>query len=85
MAKRYPTTEKKREVHRRDLAKAAEMDLFVEFLPSNMAAGPCPRAARIGSKRFRPEEAPLPPFDDCSHVDQCGCMYRATFTPRGEF
>lgn len=69
----------------RNLAKYAEMGLFCEFIASNMAAGPCPRAAKIGGKRFRPAKAPVPPFDDCTHPDQCACNYRATLTLRGEF
>jgi hypothetical protein len=63
----------------RDLAKLASFgpEMHAEFMASKMAAGPCPRAAALDGKEFRPRKAPLPPFDDCPHPDQCACMYRA--------
>lgn len=47
------------------------------FHASNMAAGPCPHAAQIDGKLFDPATAPIPPFEDCTHPDQCACMYQA--------
>lgn len=67
-----------------NLVAISEMGLYAEFNASNMAAGPCPRSAKVDGMRYRPEKAPIPPFEDCGHVDQCACMYRATLTLRGE-
>ena len=58
---------------------------YAHFEASNMAAGPCPRAAKMNQKRFDPKKAPAPPFDDCPHPDQCACFYRAALSLRGEF
>lgn len=58
---------------------------YAHFEASNMAAGPCPRAARMNQKRYRPEKALAPPFADCTHPDQCACFYRAALSLRGEF
>lgn len=47
------------------------------FRASQMAAGPCTRAAQLDGKLFDPCEAAIPPFADCTHPDQCACMYQA--------
>lgn len=79
------TPESARSVNQHDLESHSRMGVFSEFNASNMAAGPCSRAANLDGKRFRPEDAPVPPFDDCPHPDQCACMYRAVLTLKGEF
>lgn len=69
----------------RDLAKFADLDLFAEFFASNMAAGPCPRAAALHGRRMPASEAPVPPLPECTHPDQCGGMYLSRLALDGEF
>lgn len=66
-------------VAERDLAKLASFgpEMKALFRASNMAAGPCPRAAAMDGKTFDPALATIPPFEDCPHPDQCACMYQA--------
>jgi hypothetical protein len=66
-------------VAERDLAKLATFgpEMKALFRASQMAAGPCPRAAQLDGKIFEPGEADIPPFADCTHPDQCACMYQA--------
>ena len=62
------------------LRKLASMDgMKAQFLASNMAAGPCQRAAELDDEIFEPHSAPIPPFENCSHPDQCSCSFRARF------
>lgn len=75
--------ESSRDANRRDLAQIGRMGLFAEFHASNAAAGPCSASARLDGKRYRPGTAPVPPFDDCTHPDQCTCMYQARLRMKG--
>ncbi len=62
----------------RDLNRGPDFmdgDTRLKFFPSNMAAGPCARARSLERKLVEPNSAPLVPFEDCSHADQCGCRY----------
>lgn len=47
-----------------------------KLMPSNMAIGPCERATEEGSRSnlTLADAGPLP-FDDCTHPDQCACLY----------
>lgn len=67
------------------LQRIGHADLYAHFMASSMAAGPCARAALLDGKRFKANQAPLPPFKECGWPDQCGCMYRGTLTQDGEF
>ncbi|MEN6450340.1 MAG: hypothetical protein ABFC96_07610 [Thermoguttaceae bacterium] len=63
---------------RRDLQRGPDPidgDTRLKFFPSNMAAGPCSRAAGLSGKLIDPKTAPILPFEDCNHPDQCGCRY----------
>jgi hypothetical protein len=64
---------------RRDLAKLSSHgpEMKALFRASNMAAGPCLRAAELDGQVFEVGAAPIPPFEDCPHPDQCACMYQA--------
>jgi hypothetical protein len=82
MSKRYLSTDEKRAQVAADIQRTAlqyerlgAIALF-SLLPSNMAAGPCGQCLKVAGTRYSPEEAPLPPFDECPHPDQCGCFYR---------
>lgn len=57
-------------------AKMAGITKF-EFLPSQMLAGPCPKAALLAHTQIGIGAVDLVPFDDCSHPGQCACMYRS--------
>jgi hypothetical protein len=76
MPKHYLTIEEKRAFARRDLDNirdALGTDTMVSVIPNAMLAGPCAVCRAIGNRAFRLDEAPLPPFDGCSHPDQCAC------------
>lgn len=51
----------------------------VVFMASNMAAGPCVRAASLDEQTLEPSPELITPFGDCPHPDQCGCNFRGTF------
>lgn len=77
MTKRYPTIEEKRQAHRahlKRLEKGMGGVVPISFVPSNMAAGPCDRAAQAALRAYDSQTAPLAPLDGCAHPDQCGCM-----------
>lgn len=61
----------------RDLQKLSQLGVLGEFVGSNMAKGPCARARAYHGEAFDPDVAPVPPFEVCTHPDQCACMYRA--------
>lgn len=69
-----------REMIFRNLQQIQDHGLFAEFMPSCMAAGPCAKATEVDGDRFLALNAPLVPFDDCQHPDQCACIYRACLT-----
>lgn len=71
--------------HNKQKADLAGMGLFAKFSPSDMQAGPCPRAASYKGRVFLPSEMEITPFPDCTHPDQCGCMYQAKLGREGEF
>lgn len=80
MPKRYPTTQEKRDwIAERLKRSSAAMgdDTRYPFVPNVMLAGPCEAASLLSGKLFLASDAPLPPFDDCPHPDQCGCRYGA--------
>ena len=64
---------------RRDLAKLSSHgpEMKALFRASNMADGPCARAAELDGQVFEAGAAPIPPLEDCPHPDQCACMYQA--------
>lgn len=70
---------------RKDFAQWQAMGLFAEFHASPMAAGPCSAAAALDGKRVTPGSARVTPLADCTHPDQCGCMYQAKLGLTGEF
>jgi hypothetical protein len=77
--KNYPTIEETRQHHAKRL-RGTEQGMGgktpMEFLPSNMAAGPCSAALKAAKKRHDTGTKYLPPLDDCTHPDQCACMFR---------
>ena len=82
MPKRYLSTEEKRrqtaaqlERTARQYAELGGVALF-RLLPSNMAAGPCEHCLKVAGARYSAKDAPLPPFEECPHPDQCACIYR---------
>lgn len=82
MARRIAAEERvanSRASNRLHLAHLVERDLLARFDQSNMVAGPCQRAQAYHGELFDPEVAPIPPFDDCPHPDQCGCLYSGFF------
>lgn len=66
-------------VAERDLAKLVRFgpEIKALFRASQMAAGPCARADQADGKLFDPATAPITPFEECPHPDQCECMYQA--------
>ena len=77
MPKRYLTTQEKRAFAQRTLDNIREHlgeDATVVILPSNMLAGPCEIPSRLADEEFLVGEAPLAPFDGCTHPDQCACI-----------
>ena len=78
MSKRYPTPDEKRQhcSRRIEQARDAGIELF-RFRASNMAAGPCPRAAEMNEARIPIDQIEPVPFFECPHPDQCACMYQA--------
>ena len=78
MGKRYLTVEEQRDLHRCNLENM-ETNLGrgvpVTFLPSAMRAGPCEAAKLAAGMTLDSTTRHLPPFDDCSHPDQCACMF----------
>ena len=50
---------------------------LARFRASAMAAGPCAHAAKQDGARIAIDKAAPLPFDDCSHPEQCGCIYQA--------
>jgi hypothetical protein len=57
-------------------ARDAGIDLF-RFRASNMAAGPCPKAAALDEARIPLEQIELIPFPECTRPGQCACLYQA--------
>jgi hypothetical protein len=48
---------------------------LARFRGSTLAAGPCAHATKLDGARMAVEKAALPPLEDCSHPEQCGCQY----------
>lgn len=73
---KYLSIDEKRSFARRDLENLRATlgpEVTVDVIPNNMLAGPCTVCRAIGDQAFSLETAPLPPFEGCSHPDQCAC------------
>lgn len=76
MPKHYLTVEEKRGVEARHLARSLAVfgpTTKVSVIPNAMLAGPCDACVALLDSIFPAHDAPLPPFDGCSHPDQCAC------------
>lgn len=49
---------------------------LVRFRASGSGAGPCAHAAKQDGARVTIAQTALPPFDDCSHPEQCSCVFQ---------
>jgi len=80
MSKRYLTVDEKRELAREKLARTASVlgsDVRYEFIPNNMALGPCPACLSAAQHTYLASEAPLAPLEGCPHADQCVGFHRS--------
>lgn len=59
-----------------DQARKAGIDT-VKLRASNMAAGPCPKAAALDGAKIAIGRAELLPIEECTHPDQCACLYQS--------
>jgi cytidine deaminase len=76
--KHYLTVAEKRAAEARALANMTSALgglVVVHLVESNMKAGPCDKCREVGRQKYSAGDAPLPPFDGCSHPDQCACMW----------
>lgn len=76
--KKYPTIQETRQHHALRLRRTEEgmgRITAMNFVPSNMTAGPCDAARQAEGMRFDTRTKHLPPFDDCPHPDQCACSF----------
>ncbi len=62
----------------KDLARLAAHDVRANLMPSESLAGPCDAARLAAGRDFDPDKAPLLPLPQCTHPDQCCCIYRAS-------
>ncbi len=79
MPKTYPTPEESRAHCARNIAKIRDAmgdDCQVEKIENNMLAGPC-EAVKALPLRQASMIAPPFPLLDCTHPDQCACMYKS--------
>lgn len=57
---------------------------LLRFRASPMAAGPCPKAAAQNEGRIPIGAAQITPFEQCTHPDQCACMWQSWLPLLGE-
>lgn len=80
MPKRYLTVEEKRELARNKLARTASVlgpNVRYEFIPNNMASGPCAACLSAAEHSYLASEAPIAPLEGCPHPDQCVGFHRS--------
>lgn len=53
---------------------------FVEVIPNNTAAGPCPACLKMAEKPVPVAEAPTGPLSECPHSTQCVIRTRPVFS-----
>lgn len=70
----------------KDLKRTRDANIdLVRFRASNMAAGPCPKAAALNDQRITIDKVEIVPFEECTHPDQCACLYQAWLPLMDEF
>lgn len=63
------------------LGRAANAGVgFVEVIPNNMAAGPCPACLKMAEEPVPVAEAPTGPLPECPHPTQCRLWTRSILT-----
>ena len=78
MPKLYPTVDDKRAHMKRKLDQIIDVlgeETTVRLIPNPMASGPCPACLSAAERPVLAINAPLMPFKDCPHPDQCVGFY----------
>lgn len=66
------------------LRECEQIDVKVRLRASNGAVGACSKASSLNLKPVLARDADILPFADCTHPDQCFCVYQAYIDLMGE-